>query len=188
MLNFPHRLRALRRQHGLSLEQLAQRTALTKSFLSKVERGVSAPSISTVLKLAQAYGVGVSQLLGERELEEDQHVTVVRRDEREPFSPDTEKAGFRYEALAGARRFKQMNPFVVYPPRKIAADAPAFPHAGEEFVYVLCGSVEVAIGDHVFTASEGDSVYFDSELPHRIITVSKEDAQVLVVACSAESK
>ena len=54
MIDLPHRLRALRRQQSLSLEQLGERTGLTKSYLSKLERGLSEPSISTVLRLAEA--------------------------------------------------------------------------------------------------------------------------------------
>ena len=60
MIDLPHRLRTLRRQQSLSLEQLGERTGLTKSYLSKLERGLSEPSISTVLRLAEAYGVGLS--------------------------------------------------------------------------------------------------------------------------------
>src|SRR3546814_3486568 len=75
------RLKALRRQYQFSLEQLSQRTGLTKSYLSKLERGVSEPSISTVLKLAQAYEIGVSQLIGTGEGGESEAISVVRRSE-----------------------------------------------------------------------------------------------------------
>lgn len=56
------RLKLLRQQHGLSLEQLAQRSGLTKSYVSKVERGLSTPSIASALKLARALAVDVAQL------------------------------------------------------------------------------------------------------------------------------
>src|SRR3546814_16868364 len=78
------RLKALRRQYQFSLEQLSQRTGLTKSYLSTLERGVSEPSISTVLKLAQAYEIGVSQLIGTGEGGESEAISVVRRNERAP--------------------------------------------------------------------------------------------------------
>ncbi|MGE8637499.1 MAG: helix-turn-helix domain-containing protein, partial [Achromobacter sp.] len=83
MIDLPHRLRTLRRQQTLSLEQLAQRTGLTKSYLSKLERGLSEPSISTVLRLAEAYGVGVSQLVGTDDAAQDEVVSVVRVADRE---------------------------------------------------------------------------------------------------------
>lgn len=185
MENLPHRLRALRRQHRLSLEQLAQRSGLTKSYLSKVERGISEPSISTVLKLAQAYDVGVARLVGDVEDGQDESISVVRHNEREKLVRHGESAGYNYEAIAGARLVKAMDPFIVHPPRPSQERPVSQPHAGEEFMFVLKGSVNIEIGDQVFDLNQGDSIYFDSELPHRTYTTSDEDAEVLVVASRA---
>lgn len=185
MQHLPNRLRALRRQHELSLDQLAQRTGLTKSYLSKVERGLSEPSISTVLKLAQAYSVGVAQLVGADTDEQDQSVSVVRHNQREKLVRGDQKAGYIYEAIAGARHTKAMDPFIIYPPREADARPVSQPHAGEEFMFVLTGTVHVSIGDQAFDLVVGDSIYFDSELPHRISTTSEENAKVLVVASRA---
>lgn len=184
MEHFPHRLRALRRQHELSLEQLAQRTGLTKSYLSKVERGLSEPSISSTLKLAQAYSVGVGWLLGTAEDGVDDQVSVVRHDQRELVAkPGTRgETGYRYEALSGTRLIKAMEPFILYPPRRNEGRPFSVPHAGEEFMFVLKGTVHVAIGSRELDLEAGDSLYFDSELPHRLYTTSAEDAEVLVVA------
>lgn len=187
MVNLAPRLRALRRQHGLSLEQLAQRTGLTKSFLSKLERAASSPSISTVLKLAQAYDIGVAQLVGQHELSDDESVTVVRRADREPLVGRAGADGNRYEAMAGRRRFKMMNPFVIYPPREKETEATAFPHSGEEFLFVVKGNVEVSVAEHTFVLETGDCVYFDAELPHSVLTVGDENAEVLVVACTKDA-
>ena len=181
MQHLPHRLRALRRQHNLSLDQLAQRTGLTKSYLSKVERGLSEPSISTVLKLAQAYDVGVAHLVGASDDDEDQSISVVRYNEREKLVRGDQDTGYIYEAIAGARQIKAMDPFIVYPPREPDARPISQPHAGEEFMFVLKGTVHVTIGERSFDLAIGDSIYFDSELPHRISTTSEEDAKVLVV-------
>ena len=181
MQDLPHRLRALRRQQALSLEQLAQRTGLTKSYLSKVERGLSEPSISTVLRLAQAYEIGVSQLVGSDPDAQEETVSVVRAAEREPMVRRGTAAGYDYLSMAGRRKVRMMEPFVVRPPRRFPADRAVFPHPGEEFMLVLKGSVEVHVGERQFRLDCGDSVYFDSELPHRLRTVSREIAEVLVV-------
>src|SRR5690606_26026288 len=132
------RLKALRRQHQFSLEQLSQRTGLTKSYLSKLERGVSEPSISTVLKLAQAYEIGVSQLIGTGEGGESEAISVVRRNEREPLDRQgPSRTGYRYEAMAGKRLVKVMDPFIVHPPRADEAASSSFPHVGEEFMFEI---------------------------------------------------
>lgn len=182
MQDLPHRLRALRRQQDLSLEQLAQRTGLTKSYLSKLERGLSEPSISTVLRLAQAYDIGVSQLVGSDVDAQEETTSIVRVADREPLVRDGTHVGYHYQSMAGRRKIRTMEPFVVRPPRKFPADKAVFPHPGEEFMLVLKGSVEVHVGERQFRLDCGDSVYFDSELPHRMRTVSREIAEVLVVA------
>ncbi|MDS1139113.1 cupin domain-containing protein [Pusillimonas sp. SM2304] len=176
------RLKALRRQHQFSLEQLSQRTGLTKSYLSKLERAVSEPSISTVLKLAQAYGIGVSQLIGSGEGGDSEAISVVRRGEREPLDRRGKEMGYRYEAMAGKRLVKAMDPFIVYPPRADEASPSSFPHVGEEFMFVLKGTVMITVGGKEHRLGAGDSIYFDSELPHKLITVGRGSAEVLVVA------
>ncbi|NYT37248.1 helix-turn-helix domain-containing protein [Allopusillimonas soli] len=182
MTDLPYRLKALRRKHQFSLEQLAQRTGLTKSYLSKLERALSEPSISTVLKLAQAYEIGIPELMGTHRDGKDESISVVRRNEREPLDRGSPSQGYRYEAMAGNRLVRVMDPFVVYPPRANEAAPVSFPHAGEEFMLVLKGAISITIGDRKFTLAKGDSIYFDSEIPHKLITTSKVDAQVLVVA------
>ncbi|PJR06984.1 helix-turn-helix domain-containing protein, partial [Sinorhizobium meliloti] len=100
MIDLPHRLRALRRQQSLSLEQLGERTGLTKSYLSKLERGLSEPSISTVLRLAEAYGVGVSQLVGGDGAAQDEVVSLVRVADREALQRRDLGTEYHYESLA----------------------------------------------------------------------------------------
>ncbi|CAM5192513.1 Transcriptional regulator with XRE-family HTH domain OS=Castellaniella defragrans OX=75697 GN=HNR28_001592 PE=4 SV=1 [Castellaniella defragrans] len=184
MHEFPQRLRLLRRRHRLTLEQLAQRSNLTRSYLSKLERGVSEPSISTVLKLAGAYGVDVSELIGAANTDEG-NVSVVRVAERMPLDRASNVSGYRYEALAGRRLACSMNPFIVYPPQAGEGTPAVFPHDGEEFMFVLKGAVSITIQGKAYALEEGDTIYFDSTLPHRVLSVGGGEAQVLVVATAA---
>ena len=75
-----------------------------------------------------------------------------------------------------------MEPFVVHPPREFPDATAVFPHPGEEFLLVLKGAIEVQVGERQFRLDAGDSLYFDSELPHRMRTVGRTQAEVLVVA------
>lgn len=176
------RLRALRRKEGLSLEQLASRTGLTKSYLSKLERGLSEPSVSTLLKLSEAFNLGVSQLLGEVGSTDDESVCIVRANEREPIVRHGTELGYRYESLASKRLVKAMNPFMLYPPKSDGSSPSAFPHSGEEFLFVIKGTVRLNIAGKSYYLDAGDSVYFDSELPHRVYSNSDEQAKILLVA------
>lgn len=181
MTAISHRLKALRKQHGLSLEQLATRAGLTKSYLSKLERGLAEPSISTVLKLAQSYDISVGQLIGEEASLVDDNISVVRVADRSELSDAASVNGHRYQSLAGKRPLRKMEPFVVHPPRAFREPETTSPHDGEELIFVLKGAVEVLLGDRLERLEAGDSIYFDSSLLHRMRTVSRQMAEVLVV-------
>ncbi|MGH6968239.1 MAG: helix-turn-helix domain-containing protein, partial [Stellaceae bacterium] len=85
------RIRFMRHQRGTTLERLAAASGLTKSFVSKIERGVAVPSISTAMKLAQSFGITVAQLLGEEH--DSDAVCVVRKNQRRAFMRPGSAAG-----------------------------------------------------------------------------------------------
>lgn len=182
MNTLPQRLKVLRRRHDLSLEQLARRTNLTKSYLSKLERGLCEPSISTVLKLGDAYGIGVAQLVGDAATIQEESVSVVRVADRAPLKRNGVDRDHRYQSIAGKRLIRKMEPFVVHPPRSFSEEEVVLQHPGEELMVVLRGTVEVQVGDVTTRLARGDTIYFDSEIPHRMRTVGRGVAEVLVVA------
>lgn len=164
-------LRAVRKQRGLTLEALAQQTGLTKSYLSKIERRCSTPSIAVALKVAKALDVDVGRLFSEEAAQEK--ITVERS------AGDT--GAERYRALASSLLGKSMSPFVIRPTRKLADD-PHPEHAGQEFMFVHSGNVELDYGDQTFALGPGDSAYFDASISHKIRAVGAEPAEVVVVA------
>jgi transcriptional regulator with XRE-family HTH domain len=167
-------LRAVRRQRGLTLEQLADQTGLTKSYLSKIERGRSTPSIAVALKVARALDVDVGRLFSDEAT--GAKITIDRAPDRVAAA-----AGGRYHALATALLGKSMSPFVVRP-TQIVSDDPHPEHAGNEFVFVHAGTVELGYGDQTVTLDTGDSAYFDASVTHKLRSVGPEPAEVVVVA------
>ncbi|OBJ11857.1 DNA-binding protein [Mycobacterium sp. 1482292.6] len=163
-------LRPVRRQRGLTLEQLARQTGLTKSYLSKIERGQSTPSIAVALKVARALEVDVGRLFSAGAAQEK--ITVDRAGDGD---------GGRYRVLAPSLLGKSMSPFVVRPTEQLAED-PHPEHAGQEFMFVHAGTVELDYGDQTFTLWPGDSAYFDASVSHKIRAVGAESAEVVVVA------
>ena len=176
---FGTRLAALRLLSGLSLEDVAARSGLTKSYLSKLERGLSQPSIATVLKLAKTFGVPSGKLLGGAP--EPDEILVVRKEDRVPFSRTEGRAGYAYEAIASQRADKSMTPFVMRPPLRSGAEMDLVTHAGEEFVFVISGEMEIVFADRKHALSAGDSVYFDASIPHRSRSLGAVPAEALVV-------
>ncbi|KUE90837.1 XRE family transcriptional regulator [Cupriavidus necator] len=173
------RLAALRKLNGLTLEELAQRASLTKSYLSKLERGLSSPTIGTVLKLAEALDATVDQLIAKPQ--RGNEILLVKAADRVPFSPSAERQGYTYEAIATERVDKAMQPFVMVPPFTLAQDQPMASHAGEELIFVVSGEMEVLFDDRTVRMRAGDSLYFNASIPHRSRSIGKTLAQALVV-------
>jgi transcriptional regulator with XRE-family HTH domain len=172
------RIRFLRRQRDMTLDQLSDASNLTKSYVSKVERGLSVPSISTAMKIAECFNMTVSQLLGEDGYEDA--VSIVKKNERRSFMRAGSSAGYNYEMIAAPKKFKSMEPFIMRPPRQFK-DRRVFEHAGEELIFVLSGSVEVELSGKLVRLDSGDTIYFDAHLPHRTRSVGNKNASVLVV-------
>ncbi|AAS03374.1 helix-turn-helix domain-containing protein [Mycobacterium avium] len=163
-------LRPVRRQRGLTLEALAAQTGLTKSYLSKIERGQSTPSIAVALKVARALDVDVGRLFSDETAREK--IAVERAG-----GP----GGRRYRVLASSMLGKTMSPFVIRPTEQLADD-PHPEHAGQEFLFVHAGRVELDYGDQTFTLGPGDSAYFDASVSHKVRSVGPEPAEVVAVA------
>lgn len=177
--SLPRVLKLVRRQRKLTLDALAKSAGLTKGYLSKVERGLSVPSIAAVMKLAGTLRISVGELLGE--LNSHGRVNVVRARERRPSQRANTKVGYNYEPIASGRTVKAMEPFVMRPPRTLSRTNPVFAHTGEELFFVLSGRVELEFEDQVLTLGPGDSAYFDGGLRHRSRSLGQALAEVLIV-------
>ncbi|QCI10765.1 helix-turn-helix domain-containing protein [Pseudomonas putida] len=174
-------LRILRKKMGMTLEQLAGQTGLTKSYLSKVERGMSSPSIAVALKLAKALNVQAEELFSDEAVPAEGY-SLVRR--QQP-GVSGEQPGSAHVPLARHIGQRALLPFMVYPPRSFGHSA-FKEHLGEEFIFVHRGSVEVDFGNERLTLEQGDALHFNAQKSHRIRTVSEVQAELLVVVHSSE--
>lgn len=172
------RLSSLRKERGLSLATLAQRSGMSKGFLSLVERGRKAPSISTLLKLSHAYGMPIGALF-DAVKSRDPAYSLVRRSERIRYAREGSLHGYRYEAVAFRKEKKRMEPFVVSVP--LRTPRKFFQHEGDELLYVLKGTVEVHLGGERISLTTGDCLYFDGMTPHRSHSIGTERATTFVI-------
>ena len=180
------RLKRLREVKGVTLEQLGARTGLTKSYLSKVERGISVPSIATALKLADALEVGVGDLFGVSGPDKD--FVVVRKGERKPFSRKGGNVGYRYEAIAPGQAHGLFEAFVSHPPFEEPPGYKKKQHPGQELYFVLNGKIELAFPHSLVMLSAGDCVVFSGQLPHRALSVRPQRAEALVIIVSSDKE
>ncbi|QBJ96766.1 XRE family transcriptional regulator [Rhodococcus sp. ABRD24] len=169
-------LRSHRRRAGLTLESVAASAGLTKSYLSKVERGLSTPSIDVALRIARALDTDVSQLFSDGL---DGTATTVERGDERARVPEGASRAAVHDAIATRRIRKSMQPFVVHPTTEPGSDY--IEHPGEEFVFVQSGTVEFEITNKVIVLEQGDSMYFDANTPHRMRSISANRAVLITV-------
>lgn len=172
-------LKKLRKKNHLTLEKLAQKTGLTKGYLSKVERSGKAPPYSTLNKIAGALGVEVTQIF-EKNLEplDDIKIHYEKADNLKIIKADSDFPGYNYKVLAANKPGKNMEPFIIYSPFEIKK---MYTHEGEEFIFIMDGTCEFIYGNDAYILEKGDHVYFDSNIPHSGRSLGEKQATLLVV-------
>lgn len=153
----------MRREKGLTLEELAGRSGVSRAMLSKVERGEKNPTLVVAAKLAEGLGVPLSRLLG---VEERREVVVVRR-ERRPVMRDPE-TGFERQLLSpnfGGRGVEFVRNVV--PEGSGSGEFPPHRRGVEEYVVVEGGWLRAVLAGEEYVLEEGDSLYFEADVAHR---------------------
>jgi len=185
-LNIGKKIRGLRTRVDLTLQQLSDLTGLSKPLLSQIENGVTAPPIATLLKISRALSVNIGHFFQDGPVHE--RIVVVRQEERREvtrrFQGDGTAVGYRYESLAYPWSDKNMEPFLVEIDARSETEMTFYNHLGEEFLFVLEGQVEFRGGGRVIALGVGDSLYFDSEIPHAVRSLGDEKSKVLAVVYS----
>ena len=172
-------IRTLREKKKMTLQELADLTGLTRSYLSKIERSRKAPPYSTMNRIASALEVDVHFLFKViLEVDTDTRITFTKRGDGVMVETAGAFYGYQYEALASNKPGKNMSPYIIEP---AFDEAGVFQHEGEELLYVLEGRHEFIYDGQSHMMEQGDSVYFDSGIPHSGRSVGKKKARLLAV-------
>jgi len=180
-VNVGERLEAVRESRGLSLEDISKRTDIDISLLEQIEEGAVAPPLGMVIKLAKALEMKMGYFISG---EEDQPYTIVRKDDRKVVSrydsKRGERYGYEYESLAPHKKDRHMEPFLVtLVPAETEEERSA--HDGQEFIYVLEGTMEVRLGEEVHLIKPGEAIYYDSTVPHLVKCHGDKATKILAV-------
>jgi len=153
-------IRALRKERGLTVKDLAQAVRCSPSFISQVERGKASPSIATVKQIASALKVNIVDFFMSSNGFEQ---VVTREDERVEISMRRWRA--RIYMLVKSTRGKRMQPFytVIQPG---GGSTGLYNHEGEEFGIVLKGELEINLNGVKYRVKENESFYYSSQIPH----------------------
>ncbi len=172
------RIREIRKKRGLTLGQLAERSQLTQSVLSKVENFRVTPSLAALGRIAEALGVTFSELV--EGVDEKRKIVVVAAKEGPVVDRDRPKSSIVYRSLAATKHAKLMEPLLLELPEGEPRKE-ALPHEGEEFIMVVEGTVELEYGDERYRLKKGDCAYIDATEKHRLLNPGNKTAQVLCV-------
>ena len=180
------KIRKRRQERRLTLQGLADLTGLSKPLLSQIENDQVIPPLATLLKIAKGLKVGIHFFF---EDEGDRRKYVLIRGEG-PLSMRRPKSdapqGYRYRSLAPGLRQKQIEPFLVEFELTEWNDDCFFNHEGEEFLYILDGELEFHYGEEIMRLLPGDSIFYDSSIPHGYLSVGEGKARAVAVLYSKE--
>jgi transcriptional regulator with XRE-family HTH domain len=178
------RIRILREQKQMSIEEVSKVTGFDGELLKQIEEGEIQPQLGTIIKLSKALDSAFSFLVSG---EGTKPYAVTRKNEQKAITRSSagkgEKPLYSYKSLASEVRGRHMETFVVLL-RQELDEEPSL-HQGEEFIFVLDGEVLLKIGDDQFELEPGDSVYYLSTVPH-LISAKREKAAILAVIYEGE--
>jgi transcriptional regulator with XRE-family HTH domain len=187
-LKLGEKIRELRLKRRSTLRQVAEMTGLSIPLLSQVENNAVAPPVATLLRIAKALGVGISYFF--REEESRERAVVVRKHERKrtfrPIHAQHRNSGYTYEALAYTKNSKHMEPFLVEFDPKKKEELTFLKHRGEEFLFLFRGRLAFHYDQQETVLEPGDSLYFESDVPHGFRGLRGRKALAIVVVFPEE--
>ncbi len=168
------KIKDLRNKNGLTQQELADRTELTKGFISQIERGQVSPSVVTLLDLIECLGSTPSAFFAENE---EQQVVY----SKEGFFEKIDEAGNSIQWIVPTSLRNQMEPLlvVVQPHETLEEDKP---HEGEEFGYVISGKLSLYLGEKKYSVKAGESFYYPADKDHRIENPGSRPAKFIWVS------
>ena len=165
------KIKKARTDKKMTYETLANETGFSIDFLKKVEAGKLTPPVGSLLQISRALEIDSGDLLKE---EEDR-----MQDRIKAYTKRT--ASYAYTTLTPGAENKHLKAFRVRIDAMKDHEGVSYNHEGEEFVYVLEGTIEVVVGEHINTVAAGESLHFNSGIQHLLRNIGKTDAELLVV-------
>ena len=171
--SFGAKIAKIRKSRDWSLEQLAKATGQTPEFLELVESDKTSPPVSFLLGLARALGVDPGTFLSREEQ------SAIRDQRAQSFIKRTRS--YSYETLTPGAEESHLRAFMVTIESHHAHKPVEYRHEGEEFIYVMEGDLEFVLGGKVHVLKKGESIHFNSDIPHKLKSLSNEPTRCLVM-------
>ncbi|WP_319511280.1 XRE family transcriptional regulator [uncultured Draconibacterium sp.] len=177
------KIKEFREFRQLSREDLAIQANLDSGQLQLIEDEGNVPSLGVLIKISRAMGVRIGTFLDDQEKIGPALVNAGNAEETLSFSTKDEstREHLNFFSLAQAKAGRHMEPFLVDIEPSEESDYKLSSHEGEEFIYVLEGSIEINYGKEVYLLQKGDTIYLDSVVAHNIHAAGEQAAKILAV-------
>lgn len=177
------KIRSLRETKGISAEELADRSGLALEQIARIEDNIDLPSLAPLIKIARVLGVRLGTFLDDQS---ELGPVVCRKAESTDtisFSNNAihSRRHMQYHSLSKSKADRHMEPFVIDIEATSDTDFVLSSHEGEEFIMVMEGVMEISYGKNTFVLEGGDSIYYDSIVPHHVHAFEGQAAKILAV-------
>ncbi len=174
----------LREAKKMSVEELAEKSQSHVDQIRQIEAGDLVLSLAPMLEISQALGVPLDTLLGDEPVEgpvvfkSDQAPNIIRF-----LGQDTKatSSNLDFYSMGAGKIDRHMEPFIIDVKPRAGDTPPLSAHEGEEFIFVLTGSIEISYGKTIYQLEPGESIYYDSNTPHDVYAKGDRKARILAV-------
>lgn len=177
-------IKQLREERSLTIEQLFERSSVSIAKIVEIENGTVTPSIGVMIKISRALGARLGTLLDGQESMGaivTRASTIIAETEHLTGGEMGVNKHMDFYPLAKGKKDRSMEPMIVeIEPTECNVESNS-EHEGEEFIYVLSGAIEVRYGHQVHILEKGDSIYYDSIVPHSVGSATSDVARILAV-------
>ena len=173
------RIRSLRKERSLSLEEVSAKSGVALATLSRIENGKGSGTFRTHQRIADAFGLPLTELYRNlREQDREAHLLEAKSEEAETFTYDEKTSAI---LLAKQVSRKQMLPQMLILESGGKTTMEQYPPGTDRWIFGLEGSAEVTVGESAYRVSEGSTLYFRASLPHSFQNPGKQTAKLVSV-------
>jgi transcriptional regulator with XRE-family HTH domain len=177
------KIKELRKSREMTLESLAKESNISLDLMENIEKGKIVPSLTPLTKIARSLGVRLGTFLDDAPQTGPIIVKKGKSDRVMYFSGEenqTDVSALEFYSLGAGKNDRNMEPFII----DVHTNEGEFvlsSHEGEEFIYVLEGEIEVKYGKDNYIISKGDSIYYDSIVPHHLHSHNGKMSKILAI-------
>ena len=178
------KLRQLREAKQMTVELLAEQSQCHADQIRQIENGAPVPSLTPLMEISRALGVRLGTLLDDDPIEgpvvfkSTESPNVIRFSGKDPMATSS---NLDFYSMGSGKRDRHMEPFMIDVKPRNGDTPPLSAHEGEEFIYVLSGVIQINYGKNTYELETGESIYYDSVVPHDVHAKGSGNARILAV-------